>query len=58
MQKGRYGNEIQKMSDIGLESITKSSKIKISLWTKYLPETAAKYSSFLPYSTPFTFSTH
>lgn len=56
MQKGkRY--LFQKMSDIALESVTKCSKIKFSLWKKYLLETAASYSSFLPYSSLFTFST-
>jgi hypothetical protein len=44
----------QKMSDIGLESITKFSKIKF----KYLHETAAIDSRFLPYSSLFTFCTH
>jgi len=36
MQKGKRCL-FQKMSDIGLESITKCSKIKFSLWKKYLP---------------------
>jgi hypothetical protein len=57
MQKGKRCL-FQKMSDVGLESLTKYSKIKFRLWKKYLLETAASYSSFLSYSSLFTFSTH